>query len=98
MNFDPSVDYCGRQSSPMWLRKCIPDKVFGVCLKKICYNHDKGWDSGSKLQADKRLRLEIKALFVEKKPGLKGRAQGWFVSLWYFLGVRLGSIFYDSTD
>jgi len=100
MTFNPAEDYCGCQSAPLWFRKCVPDKVFGVCLKEICYNHDQEWKSGDKAEADRDFRNRIRLIFKTKKPGFKGIWQGRFVACWYFLGVRFGgvrfgSMFYD---
>lgn len=71
---------------------CAPDKIFGVNLKKVCYNHDVDYMNKklSRFTADKKLFFAVLQEFTKR-----GRHKiGFVVAVYYFLGARVGGWFY----
>lgn len=73
-----------------------PDILFGVNMKKFCYEHDLDYSKQrdiSRLNADRKLRDSIYKEFKSKNKKIKG----YFVSRTYFLLSRIFGIFYWKT-
>lgn len=95
------MDKCGPEGDSKiarfisWL---VRDKVFGVNLAECCAQHDIEYRDGDRRKhADENFRTCIKCKFKWYALQKGGEArywwkrfQGWLVSWWYYIGVRLG--------
>lgn len=82
--YDPGIDYCGPQGA--WFSKYIPHKIAGVCINRICYQHDMGWADGRHTHADRMFRRQLMREFRNAGHPIIGA----IVSGIYYSAVRVG--------
>jgi hypothetical protein len=94
------VDKCG-PAGDSWLARLIswlvPDKLFGVNLAECCAQHDIEYSNSDRRKwADENFRICIKCKFkwyaLQKGSSVLyqwKRLQGFIVSWWYFIAVRV---------